>query len=47
MCCKECFSPSYDTDYILPSGHSVVTAMPEGCKDEECECHLTVKADEE
>ena len=39
-CCKECYVPEKDGDYILPSGHSVVTAYPEGCKDEECECHI-------
>lgn len=34
MCC-----PEHNTDYQLPNGHTVATAVPEGCKDEECPCH--------
>ena len=33
-CCDECFSPSQDVNY----GYGLV-AVPDGCKDEECECH--------
>ncbi len=33
--CRECFSPSQD-DYRG-------IAMPEGCKDEECDCHTSFK----
>lgn len=38
-CCGKCFIPERDGDYILPSGHSVVVAYPESCRDEFCECH--------
>lgn len=38
-CCKECYIPERDGDYQLPSGHTVTTAYPEGCKDEDCPCH--------
>lgn len=38
-CCKDCFVSEHDYDYPLPSGHTVVTARPESCNNEECECH--------
>jgi len=33
-CCEECWSGSQDVNF----GRGWV-AVPEGCKDEECECH--------
>lgn len=36
-CCRECFYPSYDK--LVGPDYMVSMAMPEGCKDEECECH--------
>lgn len=37
MCCKECFVPSLDR--LMPPDYMLAEAMPEACKDEECECH--------
>ena len=42
-CCQECFFPSQDV-YV----GFVEMAVPEGCRDEECGCHIfdrTVKTD--
>jgi hypothetical protein len=33
-CCEECFSASHDVNF----GRGWV-AIPDGCKDEECDCH--------
>ena len=33
-CCEECFSPSHD----VPTEFGE-RAVPDGCKDDECDCH--------
>lgn len=39
-CCEECLHPEHDIEYIFPSGHTVVTAYPESCRNEDCDCHI-------
>lgn len=37
-CCPKCFVPEHDE--LRPPEYMVSEAVPESCKDEECECHV-------
>ena len=39
-CCKLCFVPEHDE--LRGPNYMIADAVPESCKDEECECHNKV-----